>query len=491
MNSTVIKLAYLLGVSDAVLVAKYDKRYDRSEFTGVEAAQAIRAYCRTRQVILYHLTDGPKISTLPDSLRTYCPGDYFDNLQSLFTQLYYPYAFVNELTDRIMELLPGAMEELAIPYATTLGNLLFFWQKQNKQSLLGLSGQYHSRKFYFPLKVFIPKPSTFGPKLGKLFDRDSNLWSSPPIKLALPLDPNPYPKFQSQPASQPKPRQQRGGSAPVYPPHRQYTPAIPQSIPAAPQDTPEAPVIQHEEQPPVEEKKAHYIDQTFSPHLIHHSDGVQISYVDFDNTPEFVTAQLCSNASLVNQVKIFYDDRPWGHVNLFENIPNVELIYVERLLAQKSLVDAGIITVMLSDLYEDRLDQAVLYSSDSDFYMLSKQFLKKRVDFSVVGLADRMAEAYIERLSTDTNCYILSEKSVTPAIDPALVKALLLRNITNGPVQGRSLKELTETILSAMAESEYHALMAKDVSSIIEQNIGHISLQFVNGQLQAVFMSEE
>lgn len=420
-------LSYILGVSDIVLEGRFGDEYNPSALSKLGQASLIRAYCRARQTILFHFTNGKKIFDLPDALRSYCPDTVFDELQQQFKLCYYAWDFVNLMTARILDALPVTLSAMDIPYGDILTDILFDWPKQTKITLLSLSQQYHNKRFSFPYECFFPKPSTFENSLPHILDSDKALYNSPPIKLAIAAESAHHTLANSSEALPPL------------------------SSPPPKWDLPN--VV--------------YIDQPFSPSYIQIHGERQINYVDSDNVPSYVIAQLCTYASSSQIVKLFYDDRSHKDISTFQNQPYVELFNVERLKSEKSLVDAQIIVEILRDAYCNASTHAVLYSSDSDFYALSQPLSQAGVPFSVVGLEENFAERYIGQLSSQAECYILSDKAVIPQVNRTLIQQILTRQIIRSPLAELSVSGLTQMVLDAIADISYQGLLAQDVSSTI------------------------
>lgn len=444
MRETTTKLTYLLGVPAGIVRKRCEADEEFQRLASLEGAALIRANCRARQAVLYHFTNGKKIFQLPDSLRSYCPGDLFEQFQEEYRRLYYAWDFVNAATRRIAALLPETLAELDIPHGDILSSLLFQWPEQNKVSLTALSEQYHSKRFRFPYDCFIPRPSSFESSLPYLLTSDAALFSAPPVDLAV----------SAQAASQ-----------------RTALPRIHRRPPPPEWDMP----------------RVRYLDDPFSPEDVETVGSMRISYVDFDNMPPFVTAQLCGDAAPDRLVKIFYDDRSRGSVEAFQGMEHVELHCVERLKSEKSLVDTRIIAEALRDCYERKPSQAVLFSSDSDFFVLASILSGQGVAFTVVGLEGNILPYYVEKLTEYADCSILSGKAAVPVLDRVMVRRLLARQLAARPLGESSVPELARLILDAFAEERYRGLLLKSVESEVERLLEGARLRVLNGQLQLEF----
>lgn len=444
MTKDTTKLAYLMGVPDEIITTMSEENDILSQFYQYSHSSLVRAYFRARQVMLFHFTNGKKIFELPDSLRSYCPDGVFDELVSEYKRLYDAWEFANAMTERILGELPEALDEMRLPNEEALKKLLFFWPTQNKTSFTALSEQYHNKKFRFPYECFIPKPSTFGTYLPNLLSSDQAFYASPPIKLAISAD-----------SEVSEGEREEWGMAPdewVFPHVR-------------------------------------YIDHPFKVECIESVGGCQINYVDFDNTPPYVIAQLCSSADAAHRVKIFYDDRSYKSLDALRCMPHVSLCNIERLKSEKSLVDSQIIAECLQDLLERKcLDQAVLYSGDSDFYVLAGIFARRKVSFSVVSHEKSILRYYVEKLKVSATCYILSDRAIIPVVDAALVRRLLCQQLLSTPLVDCSLAMLVKMVLSAFAEDRFRPLLykqvEKEVISLLENarfsiNDGRLSLSFL------------
>ncbi len=331
------------------------------------------------------------------------------------------------MTTKILDALPETLDVMDIPHGDILTDILFVWPKQTKITLLSLSRQYHNKKFSFPYECFFPKPSTFESSLPHILDNDESLYNAPPIKLAIAA----------------------GNIRHIPEATLESLPLL--SSPPAKWDFPN--IV--------------YIDQPFSPAYIKEHGDCQINYVDSDNVPSYIIAQLCAYASSSRLVKLFYDDRSHKDISIFQHQPYVELFNVERLKSEKSLVDAQIIVEILRDAYCNASAHSVLYSSDSDFYALSQPMSQAGVPFSVVGLEENFSEKYIEQLSKQAECYILSDKAIVPQLDTALIKQILTQQITRLPLAELSVSGLSQIILNTIADAPYQTLLAQDVNSII------------------------
>lgn len=427
ITHTVLYLSYMLGVSDIILENRFGSSYDPAMLSTLGEASLIRSYCRARQIVLFHFTNGKKIFELPDALRSYCRGTLFEELQQLYKQCYYSWDFINLMTDRILDSLPETMSAMGIPHSDILTDILFVWPRQNKTSLLALSNQYHNKKFSFPYECFFPKPSTFKTALPHILDSDEALYNAPPIKIAISTEKT---HLNSLVASKSLP--------PLPPPPEKW------SFP-----------------------NVSYIDQPFSPAYIPAYGECQINYIDSDNIPGFVIAQICTCASPLRIVKLFYDDRSHKNISIFQDLPYVKLFNVERLKSEKSLVDAQIIVEIMRDAYCNASTHSVLYSSDSDFYTLSQPLSQTGIPFSVVGLEENLSETYIEQLSKQAECYILSDNAVVPQVNTMLIKQILTQQITRLPLTALSVSGLTQTVLDAIADAPFQAVLLQDISSTI------------------------
>lgn len=427
ITHTVLYLSYMLGVSDIILENRFGTGYDPAMLSTLGQASLIRSCCRARQIVLFHFTNGKKIFELPDALRSYCQGALFEELQQQYKQCYYSWDFVNLMTDRILDALPETMSVMGIPHSDILTDILFDWPRQNKTALLALSHQYHNKKFSFPYECFFPKPSTFESALPHILDSDESLYNAPPIKMAISIK-NTH--LSSTEDSKPLP--------PLSPPPERW------SLP-----------------------NVSYIDRPFSPAYIPVHGECQINYIDSDNIPGFVIAQVCTCASASRIVKLFYDDRSHKNISIFQDLPYVELFNVERLKSEKSLVDTQIIVEIMRDAYRNSSTHSVLYSSDSDFYALSQPLSQAGVPFSVVALEENLSETYIEQLSKQAECYILSDSAIVPQVDTMLIKQILTQQITRLPLTALSISGLSQTILNAIADAPFQAVLSQDVSSTI------------------------
>ena len=448
MRETTTKLTYLLGVPVGIVRGRCAEDGEFQAFASLESAALVRAYCRARQTVLYHFTNGKKIFQLPDSLRSYCPEELFEQLQEEYRRLYYAWDFVNAATGHILSLLPEALAALDIPHGDILTRLIFQWPEQNKVSLTALSEQYHSKKFRFPYDCFIPRPSSFESSLPYLLTNDAALFSAPPVDLAV----------SAQAAS-------RRTAQPVE--HRRRPPPPEWDMP-----------------------RVRYLDEPFAPEDVETNGPRRISYVDFDNMPPFVTAQLCGDAAPNRLVKIFYDDRSRGSVEAFQGMEHVALHRVERLKSEKSLVDTQIIAEALRDCYERKPSQAVLFSSDSDFFALAPILSGQGVAFTVVGLEGNILPYYVEKLTEYADCRILSGKAAVPVLDRTMVRRLLARQLAVRPLGENTAPELARLILDAFAEERYKGLLLKSVESEVERLLEGARLRILNGQLQLEFPEE-
>ena len=427
ITHTVLYLSYMLGISEIILENRFGTGYDSATLSTLGQASLIRSCCRARQIVLFHFTNGKKIFELPDALRSYCRGALFEELQQQYKQCYYSWDFVNLMTDRILEALPETMSVMGIPHGDILTDILFDWPRQNKTSLLALSHQYHNKKFSFPYECFFPKPSTIENALPHILDNDESLYNAPPIKMAISTENT---NLDSTEALK--------SFSPLSPPPEKWM--LPNVF---------------------------YIDRPFSPTYIPVYGECQINYIDSDNIPGFVIAQICTCASASRIVKLFYDDRSHKNISIFQDLPYVELFNVERLKSEKSLVDAQIIVEIMRDAYCNASTHSVLYSSDSDFYTLSQPLSQAGIPFSVVGLEENFSETYIEQLSKWAKCYVLSDSAIVPQVDTVLIKQILTQQITRLPLASLSVSGLSQTILNAIADAPFQALMSQDISSTI------------------------
>lgn len=445
MTKDTTKLAYLMGVPDEILSATSEEDNILAQFHHCVCASLVRAYFRARQVVLFHFTNGKKIFELPDSLRSYCPDGIFEELASEYKRLYDAWEFANAMTGKILEELPEAFEEMSLQNQEALAKLLFSWPTQNKTSFTALSEQYHNKKFRFPYDCFIPKPSAFGTYLSNLLSSDNAFYAAPPVKLAVSAD------------SEAPEREEKAGTVP------------------------EEWVMPH----------VRYIDHPFKAEYISPVGNHQINYVDFDNTPPYVVAQLCSAADASHRVKIFYDDRSRKSLDALRCLPYVSLCNVERLKSEKSLVDSQIITECLQDLLEWKcVSQAILYSGDSDFYVLAGIFARHEIAFAVVGFEKSIQKYYVEKLEGSADCYILSAKAIVPMVDATLVRRLLCQQLLSVPLESCSLAILTQTVLSAFAEEKFRPLLYKQVEKEVVSLLEKARFSVNDGRLSISFLSE-
>lgn len=441
--NTVMKVAYLLGVAEEAMTVRYREQYNKTELASAPGAEVIRAYARARQTVLFHLTCGPKIFSLPDSVRSYCPDGVFSELRTIYSDVCTPEGFINRMTEEIVKLLPEALAALSIQHRQIIIDFLFKWPVQNKKSAVDLSKQYHNKKYSFPLQAFIPKPHSFSTSLSKLLDSDENLWSAPPIQLAI------------------------GRDADKDEPAEQETPA---------EVTQRAAVT--------------VIDRPFRPEMIEwDGEGLQVNYVDLDNVSETIVSRLCASSSQTNLVKIFYDDRTRRQLALFENMPYVDLIFVERLRSIKSLVDSAILTEAVADLYTLHVNHGVLYSSDSDYFSLALKFYNYGAAFSVVGTEDKMCDTYAEAVSKYARCYSLTENASVPVIDGTIIEKLLIGQLTSVPIGTLSVRDIVNYILENTVERRYHPLLTKEVEDIVESMLKKSHIETNKGLLRVTLAS--
>lgn len=433
-NYTVNKLAYLLGVPEPMISSQLSPDQNIENFSNIGEAPRIRACCRARQVALFHFTGGKKIFSLPDSLRSYCQGGIFDELQREFLDAADPWVFANRMTDFIVGDVKETMEAMNIPHADVLLELIFRWPNQNKATFMALSQQYHNKRFSFPYSTFIPKPKSFEEKLRYLLTNDETLYSAAPIALAISTQAGEV-KAESQPA-------------------------------------PEA----------LDFPNATYINTPFSTAFIPYREGTCVSYIDYDNIPPFIAAQICRTATRDHPVKMFYDDRARGDINTLMGFPFVEFCFVERLKAEKSLVDSRILTAVVQDCYTDHPSQAILYSSDSDFFVLAPILAGEGVAFTVVTQEENVSPAYVKKLGEyNAECCILSKTAAVPSPDPDLIKNLLRYQLLYTTLGECKIQEITKEVLRGFADEKYHSLLQKTTEAEIEKLLNGAKLIVKNG----------
>ena len=439
-NDTVNKLAYLLGVPEAIIQPQFADEQSLETIAATECVPEIRARCRARQVALFHYTGGKKIFRLPDSLRSYCVGGIFDELQQEFLAAYDSWEFANRMTDFVVENAQRTLEALDIPHPDILLELIFKWPTQNKSTFLALSQQYHNKKFSFPYAVFIPKPKTFEDKLPYLLTNDETLFSSVPIALAI--------------------SSQAG----------------------------EAKMELREAPEPFQLPNTTYIDSPFSPSSISYQEGVCCAYVDYDNMPPFLAAQICKAATKQHPAKVFYDDRVRGDIEVLKHFPFVEFCFVERLKSEKSLVDSRILTEIMRDCYTSRPRQVTLYSSDSDFFALAPILKQEGISFTVIALEGHVSPTYIEKLGEyDVNSYILSKLAVVPVPDEELIRSLLRYQLLHTVLGECRVQDVVQKILGSFSEEKYHTMLAKNTETEIEKLLAGAKLVVKNGGIVVEF----
>lgn len=439
-NDIVNKLAYLLGVPETIIQPLLSDGQDLGRIAAAEGAPEIRARCRARQVTLFHYTGAKKIFRLPDSLRSYCAGGTFDELQQEFLAACGPWEFANRMTEFIMENAQRTMEVLNIPHADVLLELIFKWPTQNKATFSSLSQQYHSRKLNFPYATFIPKPKSFESKLPYLLTNDETLLSSVPITLAI--------------STQVRETKQE------------------------PREAPE----------PFQLSNATYIDSPFSPNGIFYHEGMCCAYVDYDNMPPFMAAQICRSATKQHPAKVFYDDRVRGDIEVLRHFPFVEFCFVERLKSEKSLVDSKILTEIVRDCYTSRPNQVILYSSDSDFFALAPILKQEGIAFTVIALEGQVSPTYIEKLGEyNASSYILSKLAVVPVPDVELIRNLLRHQLLHSVLGECSVQGITQKILGSFSEGRYHTMLAKSTEAEVEKLLAGAKLVVKNGGIVVEF----
>lgn len=441
--NTVIKVAYLLGVAEEAMEVRYREQYNKEDLALAPEAKILRAYARARQTVLYHITCGPKIFSLPDSVRSYCPDGVFSELRKIYSDVCTPEGFINRMTEELVKRLPETMSALAIPHSQIIIDYLFKWPVQNKKSAVDLSKQYHNKKYSYPLLAFIPKPHSFSTSLSKLLDSDDALWSAPPIQLAIGRDADKGKPAEQEPSAEARPR-----------------------------------------------AAVTIIDRPFRPEMIEwDGEGLQVNYVDLDNVSETIVSRLCATSSSTNLVKIFYDDRTRRQLALFENMPYVDLIFVERLRSIKSLVDSAILTEAVADLYTLHVNHGVLYSSDSDYFSLALKFYNYGAAFSVVGTEDKMCDTYAEAVTKYARCYSLTENASVPVVDEAIIEKLLIGQLTSVPIGTLSVRDIVNYILENTVERKYHPLLTKEVEDIVESMLKKSHIETNNGLLRVALAS--
>lgn len=466
MKKIVIPLSYLLGISDEICELRFREDYEPEKYAEVPWAHKVRAMMRTRQTVIFSMKGGKKFYSLNDSLRSYCPDGYFEELCRMLSQSLDVTDFVNNLSKQIDLYVEEAMVGLGIPHAEALKNTLFSWPNHSKKSLRDISTMYMKRmkKNEFPYKVFIPKPASFGTSLHSLLDSDEHLWKAPPIQLAISKEkPAPAPVVTVVPDTE----------------------VVEESSCA---------VQQEETAIPTEglSPNVHFIQHRFTADLLPVVAGNTISYIDFDNTPENLVSQVCTLSSVARRVKIFYDDRSIKNINTYKGMAYVDTIFVPRLKCQKSLVDTAIAVEIMKDLYSVDMTSAILFSSDSDFFPLSAAFNERGKKLIVVTLEENVSADYIHALSdTCTDTYVLSQQAVTPIIDREVVRQLLTNLVNAESIRELNLKKTVNSILAAISPAEFHHLLTKDVNDIAVELIQNAKLELVGDNLRIVFAAEE
>ena len=465
MKKIVTPLSYLLGISDEICELRFREDYEPEKYAEVPWAHKVRAMMRTRQTVIFSMKGGKKFYSLNDSLRSYCPDGYFEELCRMLSQSLDVTDFVNNLSKQIDLYVEEAMVGLGIPHAEALKNTLFSWPNHSKKSLRDISTMYMKRmkKNEFPYKVFIPKPASFGTSLHSLLDSDEHLWKAPPIQLAISKEkPAPAPVVTVVPDTE----------------------VVEESSCA---------VQQEETAIPTEglSPNVHFIQHRFTADLLPVVAGNTISYIDFDNTPENLVSQVCTLSSVARRVKIFYDDRSIKNINTYKGMAYVDTIFVPRLKCQKSLVDTAIAVEIMKDLYSVDMTSAILFSSDSDFFPLSAAFNERGKKLIVVTLEENVSADYIHALSdTCTDTYVLSQQAVTPIIDREVVRQLLTNLVNAESIRELNLKKTVNSILAAISPAEFHHLLAKDVNDIAVELIQNAKLELVGDNLRIVFAAD-
>lgn len=465
MKKIVIPLSYLLGISDEICELRFREDYEPEKYAEVPWAHKVRAMMRTRQTVIFSMKGGKKFYSLNDSLRSYCPDGYFEELRSMLSQSLDTTDFVNKLSQQIAWHAEEAMVGLGIPHAEALKETLFSWPNHSKKSLRDISTMYEKRmrKSEFPYKVFIPKPASFGTSLHSLLDSDEHLWKAPPIQLAISKEkPAPAPVVMVVPDTE----------------------VVEESSSA---------VQQKETAIPTEglSPNVHFIQHRFTADLLPVVAGNTISYIDFDNTPENLVSQVCTLSSVARRVKIFYDDRSIKNINTYKGMAYVDTIFVPRLKCQKSLVDTAIAVEIMKDLYSVDMTSAILFSSDSDFFPLSAAFNERGKKLIVVTLEENVSADYIHALSdTCTDTYVLSQQAVTPIIDREVVRQLLTNLVNAESIRELNLKKTVNSILAAISPAEFYHLLAKDVNDIAVELIQSAKLELVGDNLRIVFAAD-
>lgn len=513
------RIAYLIGVASEVCESYYGDNYDEKMFATYAWAAQIRACSRARQVTMFHMTNGPKIFRLPDSVRSYCPPDYFDELQKKFLDFSESAKFVNAMGGIIDEHIVEVLTDMGIECPNAVANIVFKWPPVNKQSLTVMSKNYRKKnKYHFPFEAYVPKPSSFnGGQLSRLLNTDNDFWNAAPLKVARSLDTSSHTnrnvtnesvelrvgsgiKLNNQITTEKEPYHTPPKPARfnVVPPNSSIgnsAPAkVPSSIGRASADyllrksgTSYQQLTIHTEQI-FKYGTAKYVKESFDPEALPFTAGNVISYVDFDNIPESLVVQICNQSSVARRVKIFYDDRTHGRIEMFENFPFVEPKFIDRMNASKSLVDAGILIEMMKDLYTQKITSAILYSSDSDFYPIAMPFMEKKVPLTVVTTEKSVSDAYAKSMATvASDVYVLSDFAVTPKVSKVFVRQVLSVQLGKIPLSKFSVKEMEKKVLDAMAATEYHALLGKDVSSMIEDLMKDAKIEMMGDSVRVVF----
>ena len=180
-------------------------------------------------------------------------------------------------------------------------------------------------------------------------------------------------------------------------------------------------------------------------------------FVDGENTNPFsfysaMQSLSSEQADKIDRIVIYYDSihstKAWTMLPHFITDIEIELVPVNRLKDNKSLVDHKLVAGVSKAVYQDSVDSIMLCSSDSDFWAIIEDVDAR---YLVMAESDKLGHDFKSALKEHSVLYCLLDKFRTPADNP--YKKFILKNAYQDKIlqvlgkSGINLRTIFEEVL--------------------------------------------
>lgn len=171
----------------------------------------------------------------------------------------------------------------------------------------------------------------------------------------------------------------------------------------------------------------------------------------------------------------------WDYLEDFSYEVPVEVVKVERLIENKSLVDHTLVARISKSIYKDNVDSIILASSDSDFWSVIRDF--SEANFLVMVEENQCSYNFKDALWSSNVFYCYLDRFKMPKGDEYF-KFVFAENLYN-ELKENAFKKPFKQLFDTVLYSTYRELSAPEIDALYKKYLNGISFTYdKDGYLQ-------